>query len=366
MKKYISTNDLRSLDGTRRRQPRAGVSALKYRIGPSGRGMTCAIVQRRRYLGALALAGAWCASLSAQEFYALAGGQYTRSLGEDSYSFSYEYLQNLRDHAFVTFTWLNEGHVSDHHRDGYSGQIWLRWLSDSRRFALSAGVGPYRYYDTTYVTPGGAVTDAHDWGVLGSVAAHWYARTPWVLQLRYNYARTTTSISTDTLLLGVGYQFEGSTRPGPVVTAGTYGFTSPERLEVTAMLGNSIVNNFHSPHGVAYAVELRARLTPYIDAIGTLLDEGDTHVVKRKGAAGQLGLAREFLNHRADVGVAGGFYLANDRDEIGSRTRVLGLMSMTMTYHWSSRWHTRLYWDRTLTTDGRDTDVVLLGLGHAY
>ena len=62
---------------------------------------------------------------------------------------------------------------------------------------MSAGVGPYRYYDTTYLTPNGTLTDAHDWGALFSAAAQWYFRAPWVLEMRYNYARTTTSISTN-------------------------------------------------------------------------------------------------------------------------------------------------------------------------
>lgn len=328
--------------------------------------MTSVIPLLRSSLAPLTMLIALSAPAPAQEFYALGGVQHTQSLDENSYAFSYEYLHNLTDWAYASFTWLNEGHVTHHHRDGYSGQIWLRWLSDSRRLALSTGIGPYRYYDTTYVSSTGAVTDAHDWGVLGSVAAQWYFRAPWVLQLRYNYARTTTSITTDTVLIGIGYQFERAARPGPEVPAQSYGFTSPQRNELTVMAGNSIQNNFQSPHGVAYGIEFRHRLTPYIEAIGTLLDEGDTHVVKRRGAAAQLGLVREFLGHRADVGVAGGFYFARDQDQRGSRTQALGLLTMSANCWWSRTWSTRVYWDRTLTVNGRDTDVVMLGLGYAF
>lgn len=302
-----------------------------------------------------------------QEVYALAGAQYTEGLDETSYAFSMEYLQNVSEHVYATFTWLNEGHVTDHHRDGYSGQVWLRWLSDSRRLTLSAGAGPYRYYDTTYLTTTGAFTDAHGWGVVGSVAAHWYFRAPWVMELRYNYVHTTTSISTHSLLVGFGYQFEHSGDAGPVLNTAMYDFVpSAQRNELTVMLGNSVVNNFHSPHGVAWGAEYRFRVTPYIDAIGTYLDEGDTHVVKRKGLAGQLGLKREFLQHRADVGIAGGFYFAHDQDDIGSRTQVLGLLAMTATYRWTNGYRLRAYWYRTLTINGRDTDVAMLGLGYAF
>jgi hypothetical protein len=340
--------------------------------------MNGVILPVRRWRGLAALTGllACCSPALGQELYALAGGQYTESLHEKTYSYAIEYLENFNDYTYGTFTWLNEGHVTNHHRDGYSAQLWLRWPSASRRFTLSAGVGPYRYYDTTEL-PGVGTTDAHGWGVIGSVAAHWYFRNPWVMELRYNYVHTTTSISTHTALIGFGYQFEHSSTAGPVWNTQRYGFyPEGQRFELTVMAGSSVVNNFNSPHGVAWGAELRYRLTPYIDAIGTYLDEGDARVVKRKGGAGQLGLKREFLNHHADVGVAGGFYFARDSDYNGpptdvlglvtTRTQVLGLLTMTATYRFEVGFRVRAYWYRALTTNGRDTDVVMLGLGWAF
>jgi len=238
------------------------------------------LIRRARSVALSMLLAATCAPATAQELYAMVGGQYTPSLKETTSSYSFEYAHNLSDYFYASFTWLNEGHVTDHHRDGYSPQIWLRWPSSSRRFLLSAGIGPYRYYDTTYGNKTGSVTDAHGWGVLYSAAAQWYFRAPWVLQLRYNYAQTSGSIKTNTLLIGIGYQFEGSTAAGPVPPS-HYDLSTP-RWEMTAMAGKSVQNNFQSPQGTAWGAELRWRLTPYIDAIGTYLDEGDTHVVKRK------------------------------------------------------------------------------------
>jgi len=332
---------------------------------------------RWRRFAPLALWPILCSPALGQELYLLAGGQYTQGLKESTYSYSMEYLENLNDYTFATFTWLNEGHVTNHHRDGYSAQFWLRLPSASRRFNFSVGVGPYRYYDTTEPTAAG-VTDVHGWGVLGSAAVHWYFHNPWVMELRYNYAHTTGSITTHTALIGFGYQFEHSSTPGPVWNTKRYGFyPSGQRWEVTGMAGSTVVNNFNSPHGVAWGAELRYRLSPYIDAIGTYLDEGDARVVKRKGGAGQLGLKREFLHHHADVGVAGGFYFARDEDYKGpptqvlgglvtTRTQVLGLLTMTATYRFEAGFRLRAYWYRTLTTNGRDTDVVMLGLGFAF
>lgn len=327
-------------------------------------------------LASLTLLPSLCCPAFAQELHFLAGGQYTPSLKEATYSYSIEYLENLNDYTYATFTWLNEGHVTDHHRDGYSAQFWLRWPSASRRFTLSAGVGPYRYYDTTELASIG-VTDAHGWGVLGSVAAHWYFSNPWVFEVRYNYAHTTNSISTHTALVGFGYQFEHSNVAGPVWNTERYGFVPPDqRFELAVMAGSSVVNNFDSPHGVATGAELRYRLTPYVDAIATYLDEGDARVIKRKGGAAQLGIKRESFNHHVDVGVAGGFYFARDSYNaspetnvlgiIKTRDQVLGLLTMTATYRFEMGLRLRAYWYRTLTTNGRDTDVVMGGLGYAF
>jgi hypothetical protein len=44
---------------------------------------------------------------------------------------------------------------------------------------------------------------------------------------------------------------------------------------------------------------------------------------------------------------------------------VLGLLTMTATYRMEAGLRLRAYWYRTLTTNGRDTDVVMLGVGWA-
>ena len=49
-----------------------------------------------------------------------------------------------------------------------------------------------------------------------------------------------------------------------------------------------------------------------------------------------------------------------------TRTQVLGLLTMTATYRFEAGFRLRAYWYRTLTTNGRDTDVVMLGLGFAF
>jgi hypothetical protein len=302
----------------------------------------------------------------AQEFYALWGGQKTQGTDEHTYSYSFEYLHNLSDNFVATFTWLNEGHVTNNHRDGHSLQLWYRYLTPERRFAFAAGFGPYRYYDTTVPAGQEDSTDAHGWGYMASGTASWYFHYPWVGILRYNYTHTSASITTQTYEFGLGYQFDPASKPGPVVPAASYGFSSDARSEITPMIGFSIVNNFNSPQGAAWGIEYRYHYTPYVDFTVSALDEGDSGVTKRRGLTAQAWLTRDFLDHQAAVGIGLGPYFAHDDDESGSQNSVLGLLTMTVTWRWSEHWLSRYYWYRTVTTDGRDTDVMMLGLGYAF
>ena len=302
-------------------------------------------------------------TVGAQEVYLFAGGQRTEDRAEGSYAYGLEYAHNLSEHFVASYQYLNEGHVTDHHRDGVSPQIWFRLLSPGRKFAFAVGAGPYRYYDTTTDMSSGTTIDAHGWGGLFSAAASWYPRAPWIVQLRYNRAQVGSSMSTDSLLLGLGLQLDAAQRPGPVVPPATYGFSSAERNEFDGFVGKTVVNNFHSPQGAAWAVEYRRNLTPYVDLTGTFLDEGDAKDVKRQGLAGQLWLTRAFFHQRASVGIGAGPYFARDQDQSDHSTHVLGLGTTTLAYQFASQWVLRVSWHRTLTSYNRDTDVVLLGLG---
>lgn len=294
----------------------------------------------------------------------LAGGQRTPELDETSYAYSIVYQHNVAEHAFLSFSWLNEGHVTEHHRDGYGLQGWLRWLSSTRSFDAALGVGPYRYYDTTLHPTATTYLNDHGFGMIYSAAVHWYALAPFVLQARYNRVETSTSIDTDTLLLGIGYQFESGNRRGPVVPPQSYGFTSPERNELTLMLGSTTVNDFSSPSGTAGVLEYRRVLTPYIDATASAIDEGEAGHVKRRGLAAQLWAGRSFLDQRAMFGVGFGPYLAwDDNHQIA---RMLGLLTMSVSYDFSRQWHGRASWYRTVTTNSRDTDVIVLGVGRLF
>ena len=84
----------------------------------------------------------------AQELSLFAGGLRESGTKEGSPVWALEYQHPLHENVGASFSWLNEGHVPGHHRDGQTIQIWGRTNVFDRRLSLAAGVGPYRYFDT--------------------------------------------------------------------------------------------------------------------------------------------------------------------------------------------------------------------------
>src|ERR1044071_10076187 len=101
---------------------------------------------------ALALLAAGCAAIlpdaAAQEIYGLAGAlQADTAERERASAWLISYHQALGEHLAASFTYQNEGHVPNHHRDGQSLQLWAKTTAFRPRLSFAAGAGPYRYYD---------------------------------------------------------------------------------------------------------------------------------------------------------------------------------------------------------------------------
>ena len=78
----------------------------------------------------------------ASEIYGLGGAALSSSTSDLSYSWQLEYRQGLLKHLAAGFSYLNEGHFKDHHRDGYTTQLWTRAELLDYRLTVAAGVGP--------------------------------------------------------------------------------------------------------------------------------------------------------------------------------------------------------------------------------
>jgi hypothetical protein len=80
---------------------------------------------------------------SGQEIYLLGGLGDNPKSGEPPFTYQLSYSEGLSDHFAWSLSWLNEGHIKDHKRDGVTPQFWFRSDFQEKRFSLAAGAGPY-------------------------------------------------------------------------------------------------------------------------------------------------------------------------------------------------------------------------------
>jgi len=307
----------------------------------------------------------------AQELTLLGGGLKESGTKYRSPVWAFEYKHPLSEHVAASFSWLNEGHLPGHHRDGQTVQIWGRTNVFDRHLSLAVGVGPYRYFDTTVSSDGSGYANIHGWATVGSLGATYYTDRRWLYEMRFNRIVARNSINTSTLMFGIGYQLEPVPERGPQVSA-------PRQLdktttdEVTVFLGQTIVNSFYSQSDTARALEYRHGLGRFFDVTLGLLNEGDARLVRRTGVTTQIWGVREVLaSDRLLLGIGFGPYLAIDKYRTpvagqGGRSNFSWIFTATAAFRLSPHWNGRVSWNRINTNYDRDTDVVLFGAGYRF
>jgi hypothetical protein len=314
--------------------------------------------------GLLAFAGA----VHAQELSVLGGWLRADRPGESAYSWGFTYLQALDEHDALSYSWINEGHVQDNHRDGFALQYWRRGSFYDRHLSLAAGVGVYNYFDTMSGVNGKAYVDSHGWGPIVSLSATWYTESRFFYQVRLNEIVTTRSYDTFSAMFGVGYQLDAPKGHGPL-TGGTSDSVSSGN-QIAAMAGWTEVNSLRSPGAAAYGFEYRHGFGPYVDATLSWLNEGHTQLNTRAGAAAQVWLRRSFLDDKLSLGVGVGPYWAVDthrtRDGTDTGGSVSVLLTMSGAYNFTRHWFGRVSWNRVMTSYDKDSDIYLGGIGYRF
>jgi hypothetical protein len=301
----------------------------------------------------------------AQEFSFLAGG--LASGGNHSYSWEGSYREGIGRYAAWSFSWLNEGHIPDHHRDGQSVQLWGRVPLMSDRLELSAGVGPYRWFDTKQAQEGGGYSNTHGWGGVFTLRAAYYFDNRWIAEMKLNRVQASGGPDTTALLFGIGYQLDApnghGSRARPIDRTGVV-----TNNEVTVMAGTTILNSLDSESNWAGSIEYRRGLWHYLDFTASYLHESGHVQSRRDGVAMQLWATRAFFDDKLTLGVGAGPYLSiTQNDDLPqNRTgdgRFAGLVSMSASYRFGTRWLARVTWNRMVTRYDRDADIIEAGLG---
>ncbi|MCX7208653.1 MAG: hypothetical protein NT086_22270 [Proteobacteria bacterium] len=308
-----------------------------------------------------------CAPLAqADNLSVLAGAMNSDQSDQSSYAWTLSYMHDINENLAFSFSWLNEGHVDEHHRDGHTFQLWGKTKVLHPNLTLAAGVGPYRYFDTTRRSPGSrGYLNEHGWGGIFSLQATWQGESNWQYQLRLNRIETPHSIDTNSIMFGMGYAlspmaFDDASWPG-----------ARGKQEVVVYLGQTIVNSFGSEVADAGALEYRYTFAPGLKASAEFIQEGETDRLRRSGIALQVWYEPSFFDDKFSVGLGLGPYFSvgkryrNHQPDIDKKT-VSGLITLASSYRFSEHWRARVAWNRTVTSYDKDTDVILLGLGYLF
>jgi len=333
--------------------------------------MTGALRFRRAasILGGLLLLSA-APRAAAQEFTLFGGKSTAFDLSESTYAWKIEYRQGLGEHFAFSYSWLNEGHISAHHRDGHTLSLWARENVLDRRLSLALGAGAYRFYDTQEGLADGTYENVHGWAGIASFDAAYYLGRRWVSRLQVNRTWTqSTTVDTWNFLLGIGYQLTAPDVPGPRPVA-LQQAEPTTRNEITAYVGQTVVNSFNSQSHVAAALEYRRGLSRYFDLSLSFLYEGNPTLIRRAGFILQGWFGRAFFDGRLALSLGIGPYLAVDTQNqaesgYGGGT-LAGMITPSVSYRFAKHWDGRFSWNRTFTTYSKDTDVFLFGLGYRF
>lgn len=300
-----------------------------------------------------------------QEFHFNWGKVQNKQTEDRSTMWSLAYMHSIGEHAMFSLTYLNEGHLPQNRRDGWSIQVWARKNIINRKLALSAGIGPYFYSNTTTARRG-YYYDAHGWGGLFSMAATWYTDSRFLFQIRGNWVQAVHSINTLSLVGGIGYQLDSPPAPGPerVMSLRNRSVTGNQ---LAFQGGLSVLNGVNSLHAGAEALKYRKGLTRHLDWSVSLRNEGPRRDLHRVGVASQLWAVHAFFDDCLALGFGLGPFLAYDkyRGADGSTT-VNALVSLTAAYYFSPHWLARISWDRVITNYSNDADVFLVGMGYRF
>jgi hypothetical protein len=310
----------------------------------------------------LAIAGAAHGCAMAQEFTAGAGASRAQSPEARNVALSLGYDHDLAGPLFAKGMYLNEGHLARHHRDGFALQLGLRAPTGIAGLSASIAAGPYRYFDTEAAETPDGYANAHGWAGLYSAALTWvpHPGSRLFYQLRYDRVQGHDPPNANMLVANVGWKLDndGDFR--------SYASGTPRlerRNEAVAYSGLTIINSFESQSSTAFALEYRRDFSAMARGSVTVLHEADTRLVRRNGVIVEGWIEPTFMGGTFSTGVGIGPYVAVDYDD---HPHVFPILSLGASWRFANGWTARFTWHRSSSSNDRDSDVLLLGVGYRF
>ncbi len=247
-----------------------------------------------------------------------------------SLAWGVSYRKTLAPYFAASLAYLNDGHFPGHHRDGIAGEAWLPINLFSNHLTLSAGIGPYYYYDTVFARNSTGYADAHGWAWMGSLDA---MIQPWssgslahlFFELRLDHTAPARSIQTTSIGGGFGYRgfSDTHTNADPDAIAG---FADSE---IVASYWKTVVNSFASQTTRAEEIAYRRKIWRELRASIGFLNEGDAQLIRRNGITAEGWAEPSFNDGLWSIGVGFGFYSAIDKYRRAPGRHISDIVSAT-------------------------------------
>jgi hypothetical protein len=299
---------------------------------------------------------------------ALAGITNPDSSATNTYAWQFELQEPMSRYLGGSLSWLNEGHVPYHHRDGVATQLWLtapRWLD---RFVFSAGAGPYIYFDTKTASSDRGYSDIHSAAALVSASLWVDLRSSWFLSLRVNDVLAPGDFNSTMWLLGGGYHF-GGFEHGDAANRGAGTSVAYARQQVQVFAGTMIYNQLESHSDRTVGLEYRLALLPWAAWSASWFYNPVNASAQRDQVASQLWLVDTLMGGKLSLSAGLGVYTplgSRPEGAANNPASLSGLSALRAEWNWSSRSSVILSWHRSFTNDDDDRDIITLGYGFRF
>lgn len=277
------------------------------------------------------------------------GGISQKETPDTSWTLQSGFNSKIDRNLGVDFSYVNEGHTTNNHRDGFILQgTFQDDISDNVSYQV--GFGPYFSNNNTLIN--GQRLNDFEIGLASSITAKYYLDRHWHLRLQYTNISIATPNS-NSVLAGVGYDFEGRY------------YESAPGFVASAWAGTSRTTQIGTQSNATSAMIDVKRLTEdrLSYSVG-FLNEGDTQLADRTGIYAQGWYDyRPTREWRLSGGI--GPYLAQDQRRLDDQTKLMMVGSIRATREYSG-YEIGVTFNRVTSFYNRDQDMFMIGLGKKF
>jgi hypothetical protein len=300
---------------------------------------------------------------------ALAGPDHA-STDDDTYGWQFEVQEPLSQQLSGSLSWLNEGHISRHRRDGAAAQLWFNSPMWFDRLQFSIGAGPYIYFDTEQESTNRGYSDVHSAAGAFSASLSLDLSKSWFLALNVNAIYAPGDFNSLGVLFGGGYHFGTSERSGSAVGTDADADTPNRRQQIQLLLGETIQNDLDFEGGSSEqrtaGLEYHLALTRWLAWSATWFHEIDSGQASHDQAATQLWVVDSLPGGRFSLGAGLGIYVPLESPQggvAGGAEPLSGLSGLRVEWNLNPRNSLIVTWYRSFTRDDSDCDIITLGYG---